>query len=327
MKNLTGHIDVLASELANRTIVQVVFETGLHVIILLIALIGNLCVLYVFYKFPRLRKATSYYVTSLAVSDVANAVLVMPVAAIVSAAGYNVLSSISCIVIGTIGYTLVLVSLQTTTLIAINRFFCVIKPSVYSKRFKPKSVKIMIIGLWCFSLGLVVVIVASGMGNFYFHPGRFVCIIEFRDRTFERGITSSMILAFVVFPIVIAVICYAKIIKLVENHNAISGKRVHQASSLSKDDVEITRSLLAVVLGFIFCWIPCSIVFQLEVYMDLPRQVEMIFIYSNFLSSAINPILYNVCNKPFRTLFYRIFGRKNNKVAVKSVDPNNRPTK
>ncbi|XP_031552599.1 5-hydroxytryptamine receptor 4-like [Actinia tenebrosa] len=325
MSNVTDHIEAMASELASRTIVQIVFETGFHVLILLIALIGNLCVLYIFYKFPRLRKVTSYYVTTLAVSDVANAVLVMPVAVVISAVGYNVQNLISCTVIGTIGYTLVLVSLQTTTLIAINRFFCVIKPSIYRKHFKPKPAKIMIIGLWCFSLGLVLVIVASGMGNFYFHPGRFVCILAFCDRTFERVITSLMILVFVVFPIVIAVICYARIIKVVEHHKATARKRVHQESSLSKDEVEITRSLLAVVLGFIFCWIPCSVVFQLEVYMDLPREVEMIFIYSNFLSSAINPILFNVYNKPFRKLFYKIFFCKNNTVVVELAP--NKPTK
>lgn len=327
MTNLTDHIEVMASELANRTTVQVVFETGFHVLILLIALIGNLCVLHIFYKFPRLRKVTSYYVTTLAVSDVANAVIIMPVAIAISGAGYNVLNDIACTVIGTIGYTLVLVSLQTTTLIAINRFFCVIKPSVYSKRFKPKAVMIMIIGLWGFSLGLVLVILASGMGDFYFHPGRFVCIFQFRDSTFERVITSSLILVFVIFPIVIAGICYAKIIKVVEIHKATTGKRIQQENSLSKDDVEITRSLLAIVLGFIFCWIPCSIVFQLEVYMDLPREIEMIFIYSNFLSSAINPILYNIYNKPFRALFYKIFSCKKKRVRVEDVPPNNKPTK
>jgi melatonin receptor type 1B len=265
-------------------------------------------------------------VITLALSDIGNAVIIMPVAIVISAAGFNVLSDVSCGIIGFIGYTFVLMSLQTTTMIAINRFFCVIKPAVYQKRFNPKSVIVMIITLCCFSVGLMVVIVASGLGNFYFHPGRFVCILEFRDNILERVITSLLILVFVIFPVVIAVVCYTQIYKAVREHKATAEKRLQQASTLSKDEVDVTRSLLAVVLGFVSCWIPCSIVFQLAVYMDLPRGIEMIFIYSNFVSSAINPILYNIYNKPFRKIFFRIFSWKRKVVAVDPAEATNKQT-
>ena len=65
------HTNKLSHELANRQLSLVVIETGLLVIIALIALLGNTCVLYVFYKMPSLRRpVTSYYIITLAISDI-----------------------------------------------------------------------------------------------------------------------------------------------------------------------------------------------------------------------------------------------------------------
>jgi len=79
----------LAYELAHRPLALVIVETGLLVLIALTALVGNSCVLYVFYKTPRLRSVTSYYIITLAISDVAMAVVIMPGTLLITATEYS----------------------------------------------------------------------------------------------------------------------------------------------------------------------------------------------------------------------------------------------
>jgi len=50
----TEYTKQLANELADRSLARVIVDTGLLVLIALTALVGNSCVLYVFYKTPRL---------------------------------------------------------------------------------------------------------------------------------------------------------------------------------------------------------------------------------------------------------------------------------
>ncbi|KAK3717313.1 hypothetical protein QZH41_002319 [Actinostola sp. cb2023] len=122
----------------------------------------------------------------------------------------------------------------------------------------------------------------------------------------------------------IASICYWNIYKVVHGHqNALSSTLNAGAAgnnpSLTRDEIRITRSVLALVCGFVICWIPCSIVNILSVFLNLPRNVEMIFIYTAFLSSAVNPIIFNIFNKPFRRQFLGIFCRASVSVGSEQV--------
>ena len=303
----------VTDELADRSLAQVIVETGLLVVIMLTALVGNSCVLYVFYKTPKLRKFISYYLITLAVSDVILSVLHMSGSVIIAALGREVNGYELGQALAFVGYSLIIGSLQTTALIAINRFFCVVKPRWYKIYFTPKRAVLMICVAWLLSIAFVTVFYFGSFATFKHDPQSFLHLPYFYNQTIGRiyGVVSQFM--FIVFPLSITAVCYWKVYKTVKQHNASVAPNLNagpagcSSATLSKEEIHITYSLLAVVCGFVFCWIP-STVLHISLYKDLTRSVRLVLMYGTYLSSAINPVLYNLFNKPFRREFSNIFG-------------------
>lgn len=79
---------------------------------------------------------------------------------------------------------------------------------------------------------------------------------------------------------------------------------------MSVEEVNITKTLFAMVLGFTICWVP---VFVIE-FTDsatgnhsLPRRVYLLNVFLVSISSAINPVIYGVLNRTFRLEYYRMW--------------------
>lgn len=311
-----AHTVKLAMELANRPMIQVISETGALAIIAVIALLGNASVLYVFFKSPSFRSVTNYYLIALAISDVTYSLTIMSVSIAHSAYGGDVLGSRIGTAFGILAYILVGGSLQMTTLIAINRFFCVVKPQVHRKYFRPKPGLIMIVAMWIFAVLNVAAAFLSGIAKYEFYPGRFSYLLTFEKRTVETIYYIISLLFFVILPMLVAGLCYWNIYRIVTVHkNTVANSSLNNehgtngqgSSNLSKKEIHITRSLLALVCGFVICWLPCSVVNIVAIFYDLPRHVEMIFTYTSAVSTAINPIIFNIFNKPFRKRYLSIF--------------------
>lgn len=298
------HTKVLSLELAHRCLIQVTAETVILAVLALTALLSNVCVLFVFYKSPRSRSITNYYLMTLATTNLIFVITIMPLTIVVSLYGKDVLGNKAGQVIGFIGVSLVFGLVQTTSLIAINRFFCVVKPLLYKKYFRTKPAILMIIGVWVFSVLNVTAVYFSGAADFEFYPGRLVHMLVFKDQTTSRIFAAIFQVMFTVFPMTITGVCYWKVYRTVKGHSARVSSSLN--TSLTKEDIHITRSVLPLVCGFIICWIPCSTVFHLAVYVNLPRSIEMCFTFSAYSSYVINPIVYNIFNKPFRKQFIKV---------------------
>lgn len=305
------HYEAVAFELANRSLPRLIIETSLLSIIALTALLGNSCVLYVFYKTPRLRTVTSIYLRSLAISDVALSVLVMPTSILTSAYGRNVLPDKLGKVVGWIFAQLVFVSLYTTFLIGINRFFCVVKPVLYKKYFKRKTVILTILLAWFVMFFFILVLYLSGAVDIDFYPGRMVYFLTFTHKTTTpatRVITAVSHFLLVLFPLTLAAISYWKLYTEFKGHSArvsstLNAEPTRTTTGLTKEEIQLTRSVLSLVCGFIICWIPPSTLFHISIYIDLPRSLEVVIVYTSYIGSALNPILYNILNHSFRKRF------------------------
>ncbi|XP_020892389.1 melatonin-related receptor-like [Exaiptasia diaphana] len=304
-----NYIKQLAYELSHRPQWLVLIETGLFIIIALSFLVGNSCVLYVFYKTSSLRnRGTTYYLMALAISDILMSLLVMPPNTLCCAYGGDVTGYNLGQAVGFVGFVLLYGSLQTTTLISINRFFCVVKPRLYRKYFTKKYILLSIGAVWVISLLFVGVFVVSGVASFVFHPGNMLYFLTAKDQTANRLFAAFSQISFGVIPLSITCVCYWKVHKAVEEHRKALSRNL-DTNYLSKEEVHITKSVLALVCGFAVCWIPCSMVHHISVYANIPRQVQMVIPYTAYFSSAINPIVYNIFNKPFRRHFFQVFRR------------------
>ena len=80
---------------------------------------------------------------------------------------------------------------------------------------------------------------------------------------------------------------------------------------------KVTKRLVAVVVGFAYCWLPIFIVDNIDMAHGeptLPRPAYLTYGFLVYLSSTINPFMYCATDKRFRreykVVFWKIFGFK-----------------
>lgn len=71
------------------------------------------------------------------------------------------------------------------------------------------------------------------------------------------------------------------------------------------EEVKVSLTLLIVIVIFAISWAPISLVNCIETFQlaSIPRSIDRLAICMMFLQSAVNPILYGVMNKNFRSGF------------------------
>ena len=73
-------------------------------------------------------------------------------------------------------------------------------------------------------------------------------------------------------------------------------------ASVTIKEVRITKTVFAVLVGFLFCWLPAMVCNYLSFNMvnpRFPRQGESVFTFFLSVSSAINPVIYGTtCRSP-----------------------------
>ncbi|KAL9981031.1 hypothetical protein ACROYT_G009685 [Oculina patagonica] len=142
----------LAESLRSRSTFQVVLDCLIHGSISSTALIGNLFVLYVVYKSPRLRNVPGLFVVSLALSDIAMATLVTPQSFAALIAGRWISGFALCQLQGYVVITTVAASLQTMAVMSIDRYFRVVRPTKHRTLFTMQRARLMTASVWLLSL-------------------------------------------------------------------------------------------------------------------------------------------------------------------------------
>ena len=301
----------LAESLRSRSTFQVVLECLIHGSISSTALIGNLFVLYVVYKSSRLRNVTGLFVVSLAMSDIAMATLVAPQSFAALIAGRWTSGFILCQLQGFVVIATVAASLQTMSLMSIDRYFRVVRPMKHRIFFTMPRARVMAASVWILSLMYPVPYVASGR-KYTFHPGKFFCFHE-AESTFEADVIyiclciSPAVLSFCYLNVFRYLRINAKRVKNMRGAIATTGDRTRHISS---EEIRLTRTLFVTVLGYLICWTPVVIIDFVEMGVgdwSLSRGVYFFYTNIGLISSSLNPIIYGVLNRTFRQEYKRIF--------------------
>lgn len=121
----------LSLELATREEALVWIETVLFALTNVMAVFGNLLTFYAVYRNHRLRTITNMFVIALAASDILMCTCCMPFTVVALFHGQWIFGKSYCLFQGFAALTLAMVSMVTMGVIAVNRFFCVVKPEKY----------------------------------------------------------------------------------------------------------------------------------------------------------------------------------------------------
>ena len=99
-----------------------------------------------------------------------------------------------------------------------------------------------------------------------------------------------------------------QVARTIRQHNADIQDSLQSGGRISVEEIKITKTLFALVLGFALCWVPSfSIVVLVRIILSYtPHGVAFVAGYLLSLSSAINPFIYGAMNRPFRREFREI---------------------
>ena len=299
----------LLNDLKNRSKTTVVFESGLILLIIVIAFLGNFLIICVVYKNSRLRTVTNMFLVGLSIADILTSSLVMPFTASIFIHGKWVFGEGTCVFQGVFSLCLVWISLHMVTLMAINRYFCVRRPRLYRKWFTKKTTYAMIATISTLPFVLTISPYLSGLVTYIFRPGKAACFMTFdSDRKLGKiAYTFFLLIIYTVLPMVLIGVCYYKVFRTVKQH-AIATKntlrlRARQPGDLSSEEMRMTKLLLVLVVAFIICWVPVITVDFLNAIMgtgSLPRAAYATYILFAFGSSCINPIVCLTLNGNIR---------------------------
>ena len=312
-------IEVFAQQLKSRTTVVQMVESFFLLMINLVSFVGNLLLGIAVIKNPNLRRTIpNMYIISLAVSDFLMSLLGIPFSVASLITGKWPFNNFTCQLQGFWILFMCAVSLQTLAVTAVNRYFRVVRSrGLYQKIFNMKTTKITIAILWIMALFAPLPYVVAGH-EFFFHTGKVFC--AHNAESLYEGYGAYLVLVYVAIPLIIILTCYTRVFIAVRKHNlnfrprirsnVKNGKNSSNNSCLSVEEVNVTYILLVVVIGFLTCWTPVLVIDMIDFIngdWKLKRQVYVGYTCLGFASTSLNPIIYGVMNRTFRSEYLKIF--------------------
>ena len=310
-------------ELASRPKYLVAIESGTMLLITLIAFSGNSLICLAILRNPRLRTSTNYLIFTLSATDLITACTTLTVATIVLMNGKWIVkinpldvSSFQCKVQGILSPAFTGFSVHVMALTAINRYICVAQQRLYKKMFSKQGTCVIVLVDVVILVGFTIFPYPAGLVKVTLDPRRALCFTTFQQQTTAQMIGNLFLGLNVVIPLFIICLCYFRVFVAIRR-NSFRVQDARFASPRVKE-VRITKTVFAVLVGFLACWIPAMVCNHLSFNMvnpRFPRQGELVFTFFLSVSSAINPFIYGTtCRSLRKELLHPFHCRKTKRV-------------
>ena len=295
--------------------------------ITIVSLVGNSCIGMTFYRTRTLRKPINFFIINMAISD-----LLTPMVFVIR--NVRDLYLDSWLVTGNIGKTLckvlhvladvsLLVSVQSLVLISVDRFGAVVFP-FRSPFITSKRCPLLILATWIVAFASMFPLPLADILRP--HQRETVRCFSFWDETVERvdwlaDYLLAVYVAFVFIPVALLIIIYAIIfIKLKSRQIPGEQSTVSLEKQRAIQNAKVLKMALAIVLGFILCWLPSTIDYFLRfVVRDsyacgyvMFREISCFFLAS---ACAVNPCICFTFNGNYREGLKRLLRCCSSQVA------------
>ena len=302
------------SMMEDRHIATVVTETTIFALVM--TFLGNLLVCYAVYRNPRLRNPSNYYIISLALTDILLASCAMPLSVAYLATGEWSFGTSACEFFAILTTSMTETSAFNMALMALNRYYKVVKPNKYQAVFKPRNIVTTALLAWIIPMTFAILSVFVFDEEAKPNPGYPICVIQFPKLSLTAvfGVTYSQYF--------IIVFCYWKIYRKVKMHNANLSWQSSNAV-----DVKVSKTLFVTVVSFVSLFFPASIIFTLHEFLwptGFPRFVALLAVFLIFMTSSTNPFIYGYMNRGFRNEFKKfLMPKRRHSVAEGGVTGQN----
>jgi len=241
-------------------------KTFAYYLILVVSLLGNSFVAVIVYRTQILRKPTAFFIVNMAMSDLVYPIFYIPTNLtgiyvdfwlISGALGQGV-----CKLNFFLSIVSSLVSIQSLVLIAVDRFGAVVFP-LRSPLISSKRCPFLILATWivarsaCSPLFLAIKLIE--------HPGRqLVCewqwIEAFGESFPYKNYFLALFVVFLYIPIAFLSILFCFILIKLKTEKVPGEQSVSAEEVREKRNRNVLTMATAIVLGFVLCWVPWSIV-------------------------------------------------------------------
>lgn len=290
--------------------VLVIIEATVLILVDITALIGNALVFAVAYRNRRRLTITDLLIVALSLTDLLVAVTVMPLSAGAVITGTWLYNRSVCLFQGFCVITFATASLNTLSVIAVNRYFCVVKPNDYRTVFTTKKTLGYLAIVWLLACSFSIPPLVLSREDYAFQPGKVLCVYPFE---INIAYTVCLDIFFIGLPTTAICFCYWRVFRTVRGRNRVmTGNGEELTSSVNVQEANITKTLVVVLVGFALCWLPVLVMDTIDVVtgaLILPRQLYLFYTFMVFISSTINPFIYALVNKRFRREYWKILRR------------------
>ncbi|XP_022068926.2 neuromedin-U receptor 1-like [Acanthochromis polyacanthus] len=302
-----------------------------YLTIFMVGVLGNSLTCAVILRYRVMQTPTNYYLLSLAVSDLLVLLLGMPLELYDMWQNYPFLfGEGGCYFKTFLFETVCFASILNVTALSVERYVAVVHPLKVKHMTTRAHVKRVILTLWGLSMLCAapntslhgVVVLPPIFGRQF--PQSAICDMVKPTWIYNLIILISTVVFFLL-PMLIISILYLliglrlhreRVMMAADNNSSFGSECVsisHQRR-LSKRNLQVTKMLCVLVVVFGFCWAPFHLDRLAWSYMDKSSEehnriyahVHIISGVCFYLSSAINPILYNLMSTRFREMFSHI---------------------
>ena len=279
-------------------------KTVAYCLIFVVSLVGNSLTAIVVYKTQTLRKPINYFIVNMAMSDLLHPIFWIPrsVTALFldSWPIGGSLGQALCKLGPFLGNTSVVVSIQSLVLIAVDRFGAVVFP-LRSPLISSKMCPFFILATWI----VAIAVISPNLFAFKLveYPGKLACESRWNEAFGESSSFANYLLAshviFLFVPTVLLVILYSTIVIKLKSQKIPGEQSVNAEQQRAKRNRNVLKMAIAIVVGFVLCWVPWSIIrllliFARESDRTLPCGIYLYYNIAYFLlvsSCAINPCI------------------------------------
>ncbi|GAB0092449.1 Pyrokinin-1 receptor [Sergentomyia squamirostris] len=295
--------------------------TIIYLLIFVSGLIGNISTCIVISRNKSMHTATNYYLFSLAISDFLLLITGVPQEMYTIWCKYPyVFGEAFCVLRGLAAETSANATILTITAFTVERYVAICHPFLSHTMSKlSRAVRIIVI-IWIFSLILAIPqALQFGILN---HMGIDQC--GFKRIIIQHSFELSTFLFFFT-PMTLITVLYVLIgLKLrtssmmKRDGGTLWNRRAHLNSCRQQTNLgtrRVLKMLVAVVVAFFICWAPFHAQRLVAIYGTSPEQsldpfmlkIYVIMTYISgvlyYLSTCINPLLYNIMSNKFREAF------------------------
>uniref|UniRef100_A0A452HBI3 G-protein coupled receptors family 1 profile domain-containing protein n=1 Tax=Gopherus agassizii TaxID=38772 RepID=A0A452HBI3_9SAUR len=293
--------------------------TLVYVLIFVVGVMGNLLVCLVILKHRNMKTPTNYYLFSLAISDLLVLLFGMPLEVYEMWSNYPFLfGPVGCYFKTALFETVCFASILSMTTLSVERYIAILHPFRAKLDSTRKRALRIIIMLWILSVLFSLPNTSThGIMLQYFPngtlvPGSATCSVVTPMWIYNCIIQVTSFLFYVLPMAVISVLYY------------LMGLKLRGEKSLAADEMavniqrpcrkSVTKMLFVLVMVFAICWAPFHIdrlffSFIVDWTEPLANVFNLIHVVSGvffYLSSAVNPIIYNLLSRRFRTAFFNV---------------------